>query len=111
MVYFIILLILIILLLPQIHYRKSNNLSQNEGVNLKCDLIFKDEEVSDQRQNRQKFGNVKDFYELPNCKSLKVKSYDDFILSAVFFPVEKSQGSCANYSRSLGAQGKVFSSN
>lgn len=49
MVYFIILLILIIFLLPQIHYRKSNNLSQNEGVNLKCDLIFKDEEVSGQR--------------------------------------------------------------
>lgn len=88
MVYFIILLILIILLLPQIHYRKSNNLSQNEGVNLKCDLIFKDEEVSGQRQDLQKFGNVKDFYELPNCKSHKVKSYDDFILSAAFFPVE-----------------------
>lgn len=88
MVYFIILIILIILLLPQIHYRKSNNLSQNEGVNLKCDLIFKDEEVSQERQDLQNFGNVKDFYELPNCKSLNVKSYDDFILSAAFFPVE-----------------------
>lgn len=40
MTYFIILLILIIFLIPQIHYRKSNKLLQNEGVDLKCDLEF-----------------------------------------------------------------------
>lgn len=88
MVYLIILLILIILLLPQIHYRKSNNLMQNEGMDLKCDLIFEDEEDSQERRDLKNFGNLKDFYQLPNCQSIKVKSYDDFILQAAFFPVE-----------------------
>lgn len=86
MTYFIILLILIIFLIPQIHYRKSNKLLQNEGVDLKCDLEF----ISEKKKNDDliEFGNEKDFYELPNFERVKIKSYDGFVLDGGFFPVE-----------------------
>lgn len=89
MVYFIILIIIIIILIiPQLYYKKSNNLRQNEGIDLKCDFIFNDCDDLSKIEDSENFGNFKDFYHLSNCKRLKVKSYDDFILDAGFFPVD-----------------------
>lgn len=88
MIYFIILLIITLLLIPQLHYRKSNNLSLNQDIDLKCDFIFNDCDDLSKIEDSENFGNFKDFYHLSNCKRLKVKSYDDFILDAGFFPVD-----------------------
>lgn len=87
MVYFIILLIFIIFLIPQIHYRKSNKLMQNDGVDLKCDLDFIEEK--EKNENYLEVGNERDFYELPNLERVKIKSYDGFVLDGGFFPVER----------------------
>lgn len=84
MVYFIILIIIIILIIPQLYYKKSNNLRQNERIDLKCDFIFNDCDDLSKIEDSENFGNFKDFYHLSNCKRLKVKSYDDFILDAGF---------------------------
>lgn len=86
MIYFI-LLIIIIFLIPQIKYRKSNNLTQNQGLDIRCDLIF-DKAGEKNFDGCENFGNLKDFYKLENCEPLKVRSYDDFILDGAFFPVE-----------------------
>lgn len=88
MICFIILLIITISLIPQLYYKKSNNLRQNEGIDLKCDFIFNDCDDLSKIEDSENFGNFKDFYHLSNCKRLKVKSYDDFILDAGFFPVD-----------------------
>ncbi|MDU6032245.1 MAG: alpha/beta hydrolase, partial [Peptoniphilus harei] len=87
MVYFIILLVLVILLIPQIYYRKSNKLLQNDGVDLTCDLEFINEVVKG--DDLLDFGNERDFYELPNFERVKIKSYDGFILDGGYFPVEE----------------------
>ncbi|MHC5099030.1 alpha/beta fold hydrolase, partial [Peptoniphilus genitalis] len=87
MVYFIILLVLVILLIPQIYYRKSNKLLQNDGVELTCDLEFINEVVKN--DNFLDFGNERDFYELTNFEKVKIKSYDGFILVGAYFPVEE----------------------
>ena len=88
MVYFIILLVLVILLIPQIYYRKSNKLLQNDGVELTCDLEFINEVAKG--DDLLDFGNERDFYELPNLERVKIKSYDGFILDGTYFPVEDS---------------------
>ncbi|WP_282924951.1 alpha/beta hydrolase [Peptoniphilus genitalis] len=86
MVYFIILLVLVILLIPQIYYRKSNKLLQNDGVDLTCDLEFINEVVKN--DNFLDFGNERDFYELTNFEKVKIKSYDGFVLDGGYFPVK-----------------------
>ena len=87
MVYFIILLVLVILLIPQIYYRKSNKLLKNDGVELTCDLEFINEVAKG--DDLLDFGNERDFYELPNLERVKIKSYDGFILDGAYFPVEE----------------------
>lgn len=87
MIYFIILLVLVILLIPQIYYRKSNKLLQNDGVDLTCDLEFINEVVKN--DNFLDFGNERDFYELTNFEKVKIKSYDEFVLDGAYFPVEE----------------------
>ena len=87
MVYFIILLVLVILLIPQIYYRKSNKLLQNDRVDLTCDLEFINEVAKG--DDLLDFGNERDFYELPNLERVKIKSYDGFILDGAYFPVEE----------------------
>lgn len=87
MAYFIILLVLVILLIPQIYYRKSNKLLQNDGVDLTCDLEFIDEVAKG--NDLLDFGNERDFYELTNFEKVKIKSYDGFVLDGGYFPVEE----------------------
>lgn len=90
MLYFIILFIILILLIPQIHYRKSNKLIQNENLEIKCDLDFISSK-SEKEEKLENSGNVRDFYTLPNAERVKISSYDGFVLDAGFFPVENSK--------------------